>query len=88
MSLVVQLPEAVERCLRAKAQAQGTSVEVLAASVLTSLADAFLEEWLDIDCHTACEADKSPEVSLEEVRRGLSKIPGSMVADFRAERDE
>jgi len=48
MSLVVQLPEAVERRLPAQAQAQGTPVEVLAASVLTSLADAIpnSQDWL------------------------------------------
>jgi hypothetical protein len=90
MSLVVQLPEAVERRLRAKAEAQGTPLEVLAANVLTSLADGIAnsEDWLDIDYHAECEADKSPEVSLEEVRQALSKIPSSLVADFSAERDE
>ena len=91
MTLTVHLPDAVEKRLRAKAQAQGQPVEALAASLLTSVADSELvlsEDWLDKDYHAECEADLSPEVSLEEVRRILAKISGSMTADFIAERDE
>jgi predicted DNA-binding antitoxin AbrB/MazE fold protein len=46
------------------------------------------EEWLDVDYlqHAAREADD--RVSLEEVREALAKIPGSLTADFVAERDE
>ena len=90
MSLTVQLPEDVERCLRAKAQAEGKPVEVLAANVLTFLASSLpvADDWLDADFHAECEKDHSPEVTSEEVRRVLSKIPGSMVEDFIAERDE
>lgn len=86
MAVLVTLPEAVEQRLRAKAKAEGTSVEALAARELASLVDA--ESWLDASYHAECEADQSPDVSLEAVRRVLSKIPGSMVGDFRAERDE
>jgi hypothetical protein len=91
MSLVVQLPDTVEQRLRAKATAQGKPVEELAAMLLTTVADsprAVSEEWLDNEYHAECEADASPEVSLEEVRRILARIPGSMTADFIAERDE
>jgi predicted DNA-binding antitoxin AbrB/MazE fold protein len=46
------------------------------------------EEWLDLDClqQAASEADDS--ISLEAVREALAKIPGSLTADFIAERDE
>jgi plasmid stability protein len=91
MTLMVQLPDAVEQRLRARAKAQGQPVEELAASLLTSLADttpATSEDWLDKQYHAECEADTSPEISVEEVRRILAKIPGSMTPDFIAERDE
>ena len=91
MSLMVPLPDAVERRLRAEAKAQGKPVEELAASLLSSAADsaqATSDDWLDRDYHAECEADTSPEVSLDEVRRILAKIPGSMTADFISERDE
>lgn len=91
MTFTVQLPVEVEQRLRAKAQAQGTPVEVLAASLLTSMTEppTFpLDDWLDNEYHAECEADEAPDVSLDEVRRILAKIPGSMTADFVAERDE
>ena len=43
---------------------------------------------LDTDYHADCEADTSPPVTLAEVRAGLASIPGTMTADFAAERDE
>jgi predicted DNA-binding antitoxin AbrB/MazE fold protein len=46
------------------------------------------ESWLDSDYHADCEADTSPEVSLAEVRAALASIPGTMTADFVAERDD
>lgn len=88
MSLVVTLPETIEKQLRAKAQAEGKPVEVLAAHALTSLVTDNGEDWLDESYHAECEEDKSPEVSLDDVRKVLSKIPGSMVPDFISERDE
>jgi hypothetical protein len=91
MTLMVQLPHAVEQRLRARAQAEGTPVEELAASLLTTVAEPSVtpaEDWLDKEYHAECEADTSPDVSLEEVRRILAKIPGHMTADFSAERDE
>ncbi len=46
------------------------------------------EDWLDVECwrESAREADES--VSLESVRQALSKIPGSLTADFIAERED
>lgn len=62
----------------------GKTVEISIKEATESLFDRLL----DTDCHAECEAETSPEVSLEEVRALLAKIPGSMTADFIAERDE
>jgi len=91
MTLMVQLPEAVVQRLRAKALVQGTPVEELAASLLISVTEPVStssEDWLDQEYHAECEADQSSDVSLEAVRTILAKIPGSMTADYIAERDE
>lgn len=47
-----------------------------------------VESLLDLDYITECAEEADPFVTLEEVRQALSKIPGSMTEDFRAERDE
>jgi predicted DNA-binding antitoxin AbrB/MazE fold protein len=46
------------------------------------------EDWLDVECLKECAAEADERVSLEEVRAALTKIPGSLTADFIAERDE
>ena len=46
------------------------------------------EDWLDVECLKECAAEADEHVSLEEVRAALTKIPGSLTADFIAERDE
>src|ERR1051325_1593467 len=46
------------------------------------------ESWLDSDYHADCEADTSPEASLGAGRAALASIPGTMTADFVAERDD
>jgi predicted DNA-binding antitoxin AbrB/MazE fold protein len=59
------------------------------AIVVSELPIARLEEeWLDVDClqHAGREADDS--ISLDAVREALDTIPGSLTADFVAERDE
>lgn len=61
-------------------------MESLAARALTSVAES--ENWLSEDYHAQCVADPSPQVSLEAMRRLLSKIPGNIATDFRTERDE
>ena len=45
-------------------------------------------EWLDSAFlrHLELQADES--VTIEQVRAALAKIPGSMVEDFRRERDD
>jgi hypothetical protein len=46
------------------------------------------EDVLDLEYLRGLEELEIPEVSLEEVRRRLSSIPGTMTADFIAEREE
>ena len=47
-----------------------------------------IERMLDTEYHSECEADTTPDVTLEEVRAALSPIPGSMTEDISAEREE
>jgi predicted DNA-binding antitoxin AbrB/MazE fold protein len=46
------------------------------------------EDWLDLDYERWAATQTKEEVSLEAVRQALSKIPGSLTADFLAERAE
>jgi hypothetical protein len=46
------------------------------------------EPWLDTECLELCAVDTDESISLEAVRQALSKIPGSLTAEFVAERDE
>jgi hypothetical protein len=43
---------------------------------------------LDAEYLAECEADPADDVTLEQVRAALAKIPGTLTADFAAERDE
>lgn len=93
MTLTVQLDENAGGRLRAKALTEGTPVEELAAKLLSTFteptaAPEALESILDEDYHAECELDLSPDAPLDEVRTALGKIPGSLTADFLAERDE
>lgn len=45
------------------------------------------EPWLDAEYHADCES-AADQITLEEVRAALAKIPGSLTEDFRAEREE
>lgn len=89
MLLTIPLTDGLEKTLRTSAHGEGKPIEALAAEWLASAA-ALSEapDWIDAEYHAACEADGGEVVSLEEVRRILSKIPGSMTADFIAEREE
>ena len=51
-------------------------------------AKANLEDWLDWDCINEAAAEADPSVTLEDVRKALSKIPGSMADAIIAEREE
>ena len=46
------------------------------------------EDWIDAEFHAQCAQEADPTITLEAVRQALAKIPGSMTADFIAERDE
>ncbi|MFL5343043.1 MAG: antitoxin family protein, partial [Gemmataceae bacterium] len=46
------------------------------------------ESLLDQEFLAYCETQGDDTVSLEDVRRALSKIPGSLNDDIRADRDE
>jgi predicted DNA-binding antitoxin AbrB/MazE fold protein len=46
------------------------------------------EPWLDTEYLADCAAETEDEVSLEEVRAALAKIPGSLTEDFIAERED
>jgi predicted DNA-binding antitoxin AbrB/MazE fold protein len=46
------------------------------------------EEWFDTEYERWAAAQVKEDVSLEAVRQALSKIPGSLTADFLAERAE
>jgi predicted DNA-binding antitoxin AbrB/MazE fold protein len=45
-------------------------------------------DWLDSSFLRYLETQADESITLEEVRSALAKIPGSMVDDFRRERDE
>lgn len=45
-------------------------------------------DWLDAAFLRYLETQADESVTLEQVRSALAKIPGSMVEDFRRERDE
>lgn len=93
MTLTVQLDASAESRLRARAQLEGTPVEELAAKLLSTFTEPMtssdpLESMLDADYHAECELDPSFDAPLEDVRTALGTIPGSLTADFLAERDE
>src|SRR5207244_11916829 len=46
------------------------------------------EDWLDAAFLRYLETQADESVTLEQVRAALAKIPGSMVEDFRRERDD
>lgn len=46
------------------------------------------EAVVDEEFIAYCESQSDTTVSLEAVRQALAKIPGSLVDDIRAERDE
>ena len=46
------------------------------------------DAWLDGDCVAAAARDADPAVSLEEVRRILANVQGSLAEAVAAEREE
>lgn len=77
--------------LKEKASKSGATPEEYALRLIVeglSLQEHAINELLDLDYMAACGAEADPTVTLASVRQALSKIPGSMTADFIAERDE
>jgi hypothetical protein len=56
--------------------------------VVAPVSDEHDENWLDVAFLRYVETQADDSITLEQVRSGLAKIPGSMVEDFRSERDE
>ena len=46
------------------------------------------EDWLDTECVQQCAGQADERISLESVRRAMSKIRGSLTADFVRERTD
>ena len=46
------------------------------------------ETWLDAEAHNIAEREAEPDMSLEEIRAELARIPGSWAEDVIAERGE
>jgi predicted DNA-binding antitoxin AbrB/MazE fold protein len=59
------------------------------AVVVSQLPTASLDEdWMDTEYLRLAASEADDSISLEAVRAALAKIPGSLTADFIAERDE
>jgi hypothetical protein len=94
MSRTVKLPDAVYAALEEVARAGGkTPADWIAAPLPeTSAADGATvpsnDDWLDRDFLKTYAQEADDSVSLEAVRQAMAKIPGRLVDDIRAERDE
>ncbi|CAN5398731.1 hypothetical protein BH11PLA2_BH11PLA2_18580 [soil metagenome] len=92
MSMTIQISDREEQRLRKIALGRGVPVETVVTDMIATIPDspmlAIDEAIFDTEYEAECGADQAPEIGLEEVRKILSKIPGSMTADFIAERDE
>jgi hypothetical protein len=94
MSRTIELPDAVYVALDEAARASGkTPADWIAAHLsrangadnATALSN---EDWLDRDFLKTYAQESDEAVSLESVRHAMAKIPGRLVDDIRAERDE
>jgi hypothetical protein len=94
MSQNLYLPDAVYKALQQAAEANGTSPADWIAAHLpetTSTKESRSsseDDWIDRDFLKTYALEADDSVSLEAVRRALAKIPGRLVDDIRAERDE
>jgi hypothetical protein len=93
-TVTIQVAPQIAAMLQAKAKAQGVSLDELlrltfeAPNGKPEIRDALLDSFIDWDFVAECAEEADPSVTLEEVRAGLATISGSMVEDFRRERDE
>jgi predicted DNA-binding antitoxin AbrB/MazE fold protein len=56
--------------------------------VTVTVTDQADEDWIDSGFLSYLETQADDSVTLEQVHAALAKIPGSMVEDFRRERDD
>ena len=89
-TVTIEVTPQTAAMLQAKADAQGVSLDELLRSIFEAPNErkTILDSLVDWEYADECAAEADPTVTLEEVRTMLSKIPGSMVDDFRRERDE
>ena len=94
MSLTITLPAELEAKVTEAAARDGRQpfdyvLEAINNAVQANQgANASLDEMLDWDCIREAQAVADPTVTLEDVRKALSKIPGSMAEAVIAEREE
>jgi predicted transcriptional regulator len=94
MSLTITLPAELETKVTEAAARNGRQPLDYVMEALNNAVQANngtkdkLEDWLDWDCIREAKAEADPNVTLEEVRKALSKIPGSMAEAINAEREE
>jgi len=89
-TVTIQIAQQTAVMLQARADAQGVSLDELLRLLFEAPngKQESTDALLDWDYIAECAAEADPSITLEEVRKGLSKIEGSMVEDFRQERDE
>jgi hypothetical protein len=89
-TVTIQIAQQTAAMLQARADAQGVSLDELLRLLFEAPngKQENTDALLDWEYIAECAAEADPSVTLEEVRAVLSKIPGSMVEDFRRERDE
>ena len=92
MSITLTLPVDVENRIRRQATEAKKPVEEVALGLIVqglypqpSTGD---ESFLDIEFMDACKREADPSVTLEDVRRILAKIPGSLADAINEEREE
>jgi len=94
MSRTVKLPDAVYAALEEVARASGKTAADWIAGQLPPSSSAngasalSPDDWLDRDFLKTYAQEADDSVSLDAVRKAMAKIPGRLVDDIRAERDE
>lgn len=89
-TVTIEITPQTAAMLRAKAEAQGVSVDELLCLIFEAPngKQENIDSLLDWEYLAECAADADPSITLIEVREALSKIPVSMTKDFYEERDE
>jgi len=94
MSHKLPLPDSVFRALEQAAKASGTTPADWIAAHLPEISPTneealrFHDDWIDHDFLKTYASEADDSISLEVVRQAMAKIPGRLVDDIRAERDE